>query len=85
MVGVVLNDERPGALARFSRDDYYQHGYWSEIPAEPIEGVEGWQGDLAHALNATTLIDTGTLDGGGSLRTEPPARRPRRSPHGRAE
>ena len=39
LVGVVLNDERPGPLARFSRDDYYRHGYWSRAPtsdaAEP--------------------------------------------------
>jgi non-specific protein-tyrosine kinase len=87
LVGVVLNDERPGVLSRFSRDDYYQHGYWSEIPAaETMEGVEGWQGDLAHALDATTLIDPGTLEvGGGTLRSDATARRPRRSPHGRAE
>ena len=89
LVGVVLNDERPGVLARFSRDDYYQHGYWSEIPAaEPVDGAEGWQGELAQALNATTLIDPGTLDvRGRTLRTESPTstRRPRRSPHGRAE
>jgi Mrp family chromosome partitioning ATPase/capsular polysaccharide biosynthesis protein len=87
LVGVVLNDERPGVLSRFSRDDYYQHGYWSEIPAgDAIDGVEGWQGDLAHALDATTLIDAGTLDGGGgTLRPDATTRRPRRSPHGRAE
>ena len=88
LVGVVLNDERPGVLARFSRDDYYQHGYWSEIPSAEYTdgGVEGWQGDLAHALDATTLIDPGTLDsGGGSLRSDVTTRRPRRSPHGRAE
>jgi non-specific protein-tyrosine kinase len=88
LVGVVLNDERPGMLARFSRDDYYQHGYWSEIPSADYMdgGVEGWQGDLAHALDATTLIDTGTLDsGGGSLRSDVTTRRPHRSPHGRAE
>jgi non-specific protein-tyrosine kinase len=88
LVGVVLNDERPGPLARFSRDDYYQHGYWSEIPsAEPPDGTEAWQSDLiGHALNATTVVDPATLDaGGGSLRTESPIRRPRRSPHGRAE
>jgi capsular exopolysaccharide synthesis family protein len=88
LVGVVLNDERPGVLSRFSRDDYYQHGYWSEIPPADamVDGVEGWQGDLAHALDATTLVDAGTLDtGGGTLRSDPTVRRPRRSPHGRAE
>jgi capsular exopolysaccharide synthesis family protein len=30
VLGVVLNDERPSPLARFSRYDYYHHGYWSE-------------------------------------------------------
>jgi Mrp family chromosome partitioning ATPase len=88
LVGVVLNDERPGALARFSRDDYYQHGYWSEVPlTDPSDGTDGWQGDLAHAFNATSVMDPGTLDagGGGTLRPDPTTRRPRRSSHGRAE
>jgi polysaccharide biosynthesis transport protein len=36
VVGVVLNDERPDSLSRFSRFDYYHHGYWSETsPLEP--------------------------------------------------
>jgi polysaccharide biosynthesis transport protein len=30
VLGVVLNDERPGRLARFSEHDYYHHGYWSD-------------------------------------------------------
>jgi non-specific protein-tyrosine kinase len=30
VIGVVLNDERPGPLAQFSRYDYYHHGYWSD-------------------------------------------------------
>jgi Mrp family chromosome partitioning ATPase len=30
VLGVVLNDERPSPLARFSRYDYYHHGYWSD-------------------------------------------------------
>jgi capsular exopolysaccharide synthesis family protein len=35
--GVVLNDERPSPLARFSRFDYYHHGYWSEALPESGE------------------------------------------------
>ena len=36
VVGVVLNDERPDSLSRFSRYDYYHHGYWSEVtPIQP--------------------------------------------------
>lgn len=31
VVGVVLNDERTDSLSRFSRYDYYHHGYWSDI------------------------------------------------------
>jgi non-specific protein-tyrosine kinase len=31
VLGVVLNDERPSPLARFSRYDYYHHGYWSDV------------------------------------------------------
>jgi non-specific protein-tyrosine kinase len=35
VLGVVLNDERPSPLGRFSRYDYYHHGYWSDAsPAE---------------------------------------------------
>jgi polysaccharide biosynthesis transport protein len=30
VLGVVLNDERPDPLSRFSRFDYYHHGYWSD-------------------------------------------------------
>ena len=30
VLGVVLNDEHPSPLARFSRYDYYHHGYWSD-------------------------------------------------------
>jgi capsular exopolysaccharide synthesis family protein len=35
--GVVLNDERPSPLARFSRFDYYHHGYWSEVLPDSAE------------------------------------------------
>jgi Mrp family chromosome partitioning ATPase len=31
VLGVVLNDEHPSPLARFSRYDYYHHGYWSDV------------------------------------------------------
>jgi Mrp family chromosome partitioning ATPase len=42
-LGVVLNDERPGALARFRRDNYYHHGYWSGVlPLELENGTDGW-------------------------------------------
>jgi Mrp family chromosome partitioning ATPase len=37
VIGVVLNDERPDALARFSRYDYYHHGYWSDATIEPSD------------------------------------------------
>jgi len=33
----VLNDERHSLLARFSRFDYYHHGYWSETSSNPSE------------------------------------------------
>jgi len=38
VIGVVLNDERPGPLAHFSRYDYYHHGYWSD--ASRVESDE---------------------------------------------
>jgi len=37
VLGVVLNDERHSLLARFSRFDYYHHGYWSETSSKPGE------------------------------------------------
>jgi Mrp family chromosome partitioning ATPase len=77
LVGVVLNDERPGPLARFSRDDYYyQHGYWSEIPSAGItEGVDGWQSGLGlpHA-GEPGVADPGTLHGAGGHAPEQPTR-----------
>jgi capsular exopolysaccharide synthesis family protein len=33
VLGIVLNDERPSPLARFSRYDYYHHGYWTDVPS----------------------------------------------------
>jgi non-specific protein-tyrosine kinase len=30
VLGIVLNDEHPNPLSRFSRYDYYHHGYWSD-------------------------------------------------------
>src|SRR5262249_61044617 len=45
-LGVVLNDERPHLLARFSHDDYYHYGYWSntspaELHGDPAERFNG--------------------------------------------
>jgi capsular exopolysaccharide synthesis family protein len=37
--GVVLNDERRSPLARFSRFDYYHHGYWSDVSSAGADGV----------------------------------------------
>jgi hypothetical protein len=45
VLGVVLNDERPSALARFSRYDYYHHGYWSDASRAESESP-------THALNS---------------------------------
>ncbi len=56
LVGVVLNDERPSPLARFSRDDYYRHGYWSQVPAS----------DAAEPVGA----ELGTLDLVGGYRSD---------------
>jgi len=30
VLGVVLNDERPGPLARLRPDDYFRFGYWTD-------------------------------------------------------
>jgi capsular exopolysaccharide synthesis family protein len=38
ILGVVLNDERPHPLARFSHDDYYHYGYWSNTPPAELHG-----------------------------------------------
>ncbi|MDQ6670035.1 MAG: polysaccharide biosynthesis tyrosine autokinase [Chloroflexota bacterium] len=50
VLGVVLNDERHGPLARFSRFDYYHHGYWSETLSSPGSGADESDTRL-HALH----------------------------------
>jgi Mrp family chromosome partitioning ATPase len=60
MVGVVLNGDRPGPLARFSRDGYYQHGYWSELPSkEPEGGLDAWSAGLGVRAPRSPLDATG--------------------------
>ena len=69
LVGVVLNDERPGPLARFSRDDYYQHGYWSEV--------------LTSDAPEPAFADPSTIDPSGGYAPDQPIPRARLSPSGR--
>jgi capsular exopolysaccharide synthesis family protein len=50
VLGVVLNDERPSLLARFSRYDYFHHGYWSD---SALAGEAGLGATVRHNGSAS--------------------------------
>jgi capsular exopolysaccharide synthesis family protein len=50
VMGVVLNDERPSPLARFSRYEYFHHGYWSDTLATDSRAA-------VHSLHANGSLD----------------------------